>query len=110
MGPSIYLNLHLQLEREAVGTIAVSDTSLKNKGLCAEIWGIFTDWANFKMSWSEAVNCREEAETLGLLVLAGEGLMSCSSIGRSKVREECGGVPRMGAVIGDDVRGDAVTS
>jgi hypothetical protein len=63
------------------------------------------------MSWSEAEKGREDDDCggtpLGLpvLVVAGEGVMRCSSIGRSNVSEVCGGVPRMGAVIGDEVSG-----
>jgi hypothetical protein len=63
------------------------------------------------MSWSEAEKGREDDDcggtALGLpeAVVAGEGVMRWSSIGRSNVSEECGGVARVGAVIGDEVSG-----
>jgi hypothetical protein len=63
------------------------------------------------MSWSEAEKGREDADCGGTALglpepaVAGEGVMRWSSMGRSRVRAVCGGGPRMGAVMGDEVRG-----
>jgi hypothetical protein len=60
------------------------------------------------MSWSKPPNWRL-VDIPGLLVPAGEGVMKFSSIGRSNVRAVWGGVLRVGAVIGDDVSGEALS-